>query len=88
MTKLQEKSKSRVAKDEKFKEITKELSEAQKNKGVVRLADFRKKAKEEKTKEDKLKTKSTADRRKEVMEPYINEGVNVLGDLVTELGRG
>ncbi len=82
---LREKSKLRVTKNDKFKEILSELKEADKNKGVIKLADFRKRAKEDKDKEDKKKKQSMTDRKKEIMEPYINEGLNVLSDLVQQM---
>jgi carboxyl-terminal processing protease len=87
---LQTKSKERVSKNAKFKEIVQELADAQKNKGVVKLADFRKKAKEEKDKEDKdkKKKKTTAQRKKEVIQVYLDEGLNVLSDLVSEMNKG
>jgi carboxyl-terminal processing protease len=86
---LQAKSKERVSKNAKFKEIVQELADAQKNKGVVKLADFRKKAKEEKDKEDKdkKKKKTTAQRKKEVIQVYLDEGLNVLSDLVVEMSK-
>ena len=58
-------------------------------KGVVKLADFRKKAKEEKDKEDKdkKKKKTTSERKKEVVQVYLDEGLNVLGDLVSEMSK-
>jgi len=86
---LQLKSKDRVAKNPKFKEIMQELADAQKNKGVVKLADFRKKAKEEKDKEDKdkKKKKTTSQRKKEVIQVYLDEGINVLSDLVSEMAK-
>ena len=82
---LRVKSGQRVSSNDKFKEILSELKEGQKNKGLVKLADFRKKAKEEKDKEDKTKVKNTSDRKKEVMQPYIDEGINVLNDLVNAM---
>ncbi|MEZ4814608.1 MAG: S41 family peptidase [Bdellovibrionota bacterium] len=85
--KVKEKSKSRVAKSEKFKEILSELKEAQKNKGVVKLADFRKRAQEDKAKDDKKKNQPSSERKKEIMAPYIDEGLNVLSDLSVELNK-
>ena len=86
---LQAKSKDRVSKNPKFKEIVQELADAQKNKGVVKLADFRKKVKEEKAKEDKdkKKKKTTAQKKKEVIQVYVDEGLNVLSDLVSEMAK-
>lgn len=84
---LKNKSKSRVSKNEKFKEIQEELKEADKNKGVIKLADFRKRAKEDKEKDDKKKNQPASARKKEIMAPYVDEGLNVLSDLVTELNK-
>jgi hypothetical protein len=81
------KSKERVAKSEKFKEITSELKESEKNKGIVKLADLRKKAKEDKDKEDKKKKQTATDRKKEVLAPYIDESLNVLSDLAAQLNK-
>lgn len=85
--KLKDNSKKRVSKNDKFKEIQDELKEADKNKGVVKLADFRKRAKEDKEKDEKKKNQPTSQRKKEIMAPYVDEGVNVLNDLVTELKK-
>jgi carboxyl-terminal processing protease len=87
LTGIRSKSKERVSKSEKFKEIEKEVSEAEKNKGVIKLADFRKKAKEEKDKDDKKKNQPASERKKEALAPYIDESLNVLGDLVQQLGK-
>jgi carboxyl-terminal processing protease len=88
LAELAEKSKARVAKDAKFAEIIKNNKEAAAKKGVIRLADLRKEMKKENGgKKDKLKEKETsAERKKKAQEqyaPFVNEGVNVLLDMVT-----
>lgn len=81
---LKKKSAERIAKDEKFNEIVKSIEEAQKNKGVVKLADLRKKAAEEeaKKKDDKGKEKSRKAKIKETQAPLVSEGVNILTDWI------
>lgn len=76
---LKKKSEERVAKDPKFVEIRKNLEEAQKNKGVIRLAEIRKKAVEEKKKESDEK-KSRKEKIKDAQEPLVIEGTNILLD--------
>ena len=60
-------------------EIRKNLEEAQKNKGVIRLAEIRKKAVEEKKKESDEK-KSRKEKIKDAQEPLVIEGTNILLD--------
>jgi len=81
--KLAANSKKRVESDKKFDEIRKEIIESKKNDGMVVLSDFRKKAAEDKKDEDK----TLAERKKDMNEPYINEGLNVLVDLVDEVQK-
>jgi carboxyl-terminal processing protease len=82
--KLSEKSAVRVAADPKFAEMRKNLDEAKKNEGVVRLADLRKKAVEKKNDDKKNgKDKLARDQEvKEMMAPMISESVNIVTDLV------
>lgn len=79
---LRNRSKERVAGDAKLQEILKDAEEAKKNQGVVKLADVRKKAGEDKKKHKSEEKKSLADRIKDAEAPYIGEGLKVLGDLV------
>jgi len=88
VSKLSEKSSARVAKDPKFLEIKKNLEEAQKTEGVIKLADIRKKSKVEKTAEKtkKKKAKLSADeeaREKDLDSALVQEGINIAADLVT-----
>lgn len=86
--KLKKLSSERVAKDPKFIEIVKNLEETKKNKGVVRLADIRKKAEEEDKKDAKSGVKKD-DRKsrkakiKEAQAPLVTEGVNIMADWLT-----
>jgi carboxyl-terminal processing protease len=93
------KSRERVAKDPKFAEARKELEEAAKNRGVVKLADLRKKSAQEKAKEQaKEKAKAASalaknarkDREariKETEAPIINEAINILVDWIQMGGQ-
>jgi carboxyl-terminal processing protease len=82
--KLAKNSEKRVKADTKFQEILKELEENKKNPDVIRLAEFRKKAKEDKKKEDEDKKKTLAQRKDDYVAPYINEGLNILADMIAE----
>lgn len=86
ITKLAERSKARVAKDKKFAELTKELEEAKKNKGLVKLAELRQKAEKENAKDKKKNGRKTrTERVKEANEreaPVVQEAVNIAADLI------
>jgi len=77
--KLKKLSQDRVAKDPKFAEIQKNIDDAKKNKGVIRLAEMKKKAEEENKKDDK-KDKNRKTRLKETQAPLVSEGVNIMTD--------
>lgn len=79
---LAKKSADRVNKDAKFAEIRKDIEEAKKNKGIVRLAEVLKKSKENKKKDKADEKKTNAQRIKEAQAPYVNEALNVLTDLI------
>jgi len=76
-------SKDRVSKDAKFAEILKDLAEAKKNQGIIRLADVRKKGEAEKKKNKGSEKKSTAQRIKDADAPVVKESLNILTDLIT-----
>lgn len=77
---LSERSKQRVSKEKKFAEIIKEAEEYERNKGVVKLAELRKKsAQDPKKKEPK---KSSAQRLNEADAPYVEEAASIVGDLL------
>lgn len=82
---LAQKSRERVSKEPKFAEIRKEIEEKLKNKGVIRLADIRKKAEAENSK-DKRKDKTSRVTRSEKLDdltaPVLAESVNIVADLV------
>jgi carboxyl-terminal processing protease len=80
--KLKKLSLERVAKDEKFTEIVKNVEDAKKNKGVIRLAEMKKKAEEE-NKKDGKKEKSRKAKIKETQAPLVSEGVNIMVDWLT-----
>lgn len=82
--KLADKSQSRIAKDAKFIEIRKELEETAKNKGIIRLAEMRKKADKKKPAKGKAEREQKI---KDIEAPFIAEGVNILADMIVE-GRG
>ena len=79
-----------MTKNEKFKEILKNINESKKNKGRIKLADLRKKSlerkekdkKEGKKKDDESKVLTEAEEMKLYMEsPLIQEGVDIAIDL-------
>jgi carboxyl-terminal processing protease len=81
---LQQKSKERVDKDPKFTEIKKDIEDANKNKGKIKLADLRKKSEtelkaEKKKGKDKMNSK---DKIKDLDAPVVDEGVNILVDMI------
>jgi carboxyl-terminal processing protease len=80
---LTARSKVRVTKDGKFAEIIRKNKEAAGKKGVIRLADLRKEMEQEnggKKKETSTELKKKA---RDQYAPFLNEGVNVLLDMVT-----
>ena len=82
VTGLAAKSTERVAKEPKFAEIKKEIEETNKNRGIVKLAELRKKAKKgspERDKED--------DRYKALDAVVVTEAVNIAADLVAAHGK-
>lgn len=84
LAKLRDASKLRVSKNQKFIELQKEYEEGQKNKGIVRLADIRKKNADDKKngKNKKDDGKTAAQRWKEIEAPFLQESVNVVVDLI------
>jgi carboxyl-terminal processing protease len=77
--KLTKLSEVRVSKDPKFAEIIKNIEEAKKNKGIIRLAEMKKKAEEE-NKKDGKKGKNHKEKLKETEAPLVAEGVNIMSD--------
>ncbi len=88
---LKEKSKARVSKSAKFAEMIKKVDEAKKNEGLIRLAELRKVAKEEKKRTDKKKKKTSKTRaetgdetEEELNSPLVEEATQILGDLIAQ----
>lgn len=83
ISKLKKSSLDRVSKDTKFAEIKKSIEETKKNKGIIRLAEIRKKVEEENKKEEKEKKDKKDSRKaklKESQAPLVSEGVNIMSD--------
>lgn len=88
---LSKRSAERVAKDPHMADIKKQLEEGKKNKGIVRLADLRSKAKEDDAKngkdaKDKTSRQQTRDKFNEAQAVF--EGASILTDLITIRGAG
>ncbi|MCK6548964.1 S41 family peptidase [Myxococcota bacterium] len=83
---LARRSAERVAKDPDMAEIKKELDDAEKNRGIVRLAELRKKEREEAkpTKDGKpLDARDAArEKGKDMQATFLREGGNILADLI------
>ncbi|MGZ3653500.1 MAG: S41 family peptidase [Bdellovibrionota bacterium] len=82
---LKERSKERVSKSKEFADIAKEVQEIEDRKGIVKLADMRKKEGENKKKNKDKAPKLLA---KERNKPQIDEALNVLADYVGMRGDG
>ncbi len=75
-------SKERVAKDPKFQEILKDIEESKKNKGLIKLAEVKKRSEEERKKNKGKDKKSTSEKLKDADAPQLREGLNILTDLI------
>lgn len=82
---LRDSSKERVTKNKEFEEIAKELKEMDDRKGLVKLAEMRKKEGENKKKNKDKAPKLLA---KERNKPQIDEALNVLGEFVEMRAAG
>ena len=84
---LAKNSSTRVDASAKFKEIRHDMDDLEKNRGVIRLADFMKKSEEEKKKEKADKAASAKSKRKEKRDesdkPYLQESMSILSDLIS-----
>ena len=78
---IRDRSEERVKVSGDFAKINKDIAESNKNEGVIRLSEFRKKSNEDKSKKKSEEKKSMADRLKDADAPYTNEALNVLADL-------
>jgi carboxyl-terminal processing protease len=87
VTKLSEKSQARVSKSDKFIQIKKEMDEAVKNKGIVKLAEIRKKANEDK-KNGKAEAAKKKGKKAESDDEitFVQESGNILIDLIEAEG--
>lgn len=86
---LNEKSKARVAKSTKFAELAKKVAESKKNDGMIRLAELRKQAAQEKKKTDGKKKKGSKSEPgeediEELTSPLVEEATSVLSDLIEQ----
>lgn len=84
---LAKKSKARVDASEEFDEIRETIAEADKNDGIVHLAELIQKDKEDKAKADEEEAKKEEDktfkeRVADMQRPYLEESLNILADLV------
>ena len=80
---LKEKSSKRVAENQEFKDIQKDLDESKKNEGWVKVADIVKRYTKEKDKrKEKKDLSTTAKGRKElwIKDPRVQESINIMTD--------
>jgi carboxyl-terminal processing protease len=82
---LKEASRERVSKSKEFADIAKETQEIEDRKGLVKLADMRKKEGDQKKKNKDKAPKLLA---KERNKPQIDEALNVLADFVSLRAEG
>ncbi len=82
---LRESSKERVAKNKEFEEIAKEVKEIEDRKGLVKLAEMRKKESDSKKKNKDKAPKVLA---KERNKPQIDEALSVLAEFVDMRASG
>jgi carboxyl-terminal processing protease len=84
-----ERSKIRVAAEPKFAEITKELAEAKKNEGIIKVSEIQNPSKDKKKKDkDKDEKKSFSERVRQADAPYVQESLQILTDLIqTQKGQ-
>jgi carboxyl-terminal processing protease len=87
VNKLTVKTQARVSKSEKFAQIKKDMEEAVRNKGTIKLAEIRKKASEDKKngKKDKSRKKGKKFDNEEDL-PFMQESGNILIDLIEAQG--
>ena len=82
LTELAARSKARVAKNVKFAEIIKNSKEDAGKKGVIRLADLRKKMEKENSGKKKETPTELKKKARDQYAPFVNESVNILLDMV------
>ncbi len=81
---LTKRSEQRIKEGGAFSEILKEIDEAEKNRGVVKIADLRKK--ERKVDSTKGSAKEREKKLKDLEKPFVDEGINVLVDFIVLAG--
>lgn len=79
ISKLNSSAQKRVSADPKFAEILKNLDEAKKNKGLIKLADLKKRANEDE-KKNQGKKKRGMEKLKESQAPTLQESVRIMTD--------
>lgn len=84
--KLADASAKRVAVNAEFKEIVEKMEKTKANQGMIRLSEVMKEQKEAKTKEKENEKKSMKERRREANKVQIDESINILADLINEMG--
>lgn len=85
VSKLSANSKARVAASEPFTEIRKQIEEAKKNRGVVKLSELRKQAEQDEAPESEggAKEEAKADSKEDPLgKAVVDEALSVLADLV------
>ncbi len=87
---LAEASKKRVATDPKFLEAAKELEEAKKNQGIVKVGDLRKRSEEDKKKVDAEKKKNAGRRKRgvDLEVPQVQESLRIMSDWLAHNEKG
>jgi carboxyl-terminal processing protease len=79
---LAQKSAERVNKDPKFAEIKKDIADAEKNKGVINLAEIKSKFEADKKKNKADEKKTVNERIRDADAPIIHETENILADYI------
>ncbi len=77
------KSQARVAEEAKFTEIIKNNKETADKKGIIRLADFRRRMEKEGGGKEKETLPEQKQKARDQYAPFVNESVNILLDMVT-----
>ena len=77
------KSQARVTEDAKFTEIIKKNKEAAEKKGIVQLADFRRRMEKEVASKEKETLSEQKQKARDQYAPFVNESINILLDMVT-----
>jgi len=87
---LKAKSAKRVAENEEFKDIQKDLEETKKNEGWVKVADILKRSARDKDKKKErkdLSTTATGRRQLWIKDPRVQESLNIMGDWLAKASK-